>query len=93
LLFFKPFLLSKRDYIVLSSKEATMAGSKWSVKDKLEMAEAVFTIIVSIMAIWGTVVAWENGFWHKIKHIADHLHTEIEQEEHEHLAHTPHPQS
>ena len=35
-----------------------------------------FTIIVSIMAIWGTLVAWENGFWHKLHHVVEHLHTE-----------------
>ncbi|MBS4773927.1 MAG: hypothetical protein KHX55_06610 [Proteobacteria bacterium] len=58
-----------------------MDKERWSLKDKLEVAEAVFTIIVSTMAIWGTIVAWENGFWHKLKHIADHLHERYEQEE------------
>ena len=58
-----------------------MVKEKWSFKDKLEIIEAVFTIIVSTMAIWGTIVAWENGFWHKLKHIADHLHQSIVQEE------------
>ena len=43
--------------------------------------EAICTIIVSVMAIWGTVVAWENGFWHKIKRIVDHVHAQIEAEE------------
>jgi len=57
---------------------------KFTLKDKLEMAEAIFTIIVSIMALWGTVVAWENGFWHKLKHIADHMHSRIEEEERNH---------
>jgi len=51
--------------------------NKWSFKDKLEIAESIFTIIVSIMAIWGTVVAWQNGFWHKLERITDHLHREI----------------
>ena len=54
---------------------------KLSFKDKMEIMEAICTIIVSVMAIWGTVAAWENGFWHKVKHIADHLHTQIEAEE------------
>ncbi len=58
-----------------------MEKEKWTLKDKLEMAEAVFTIIVSVMAIWGTIVAWENGFWHKLKHIADHMHQEFTQAE------------
>ena len=51
--------------------------NKWSFKDKLEIAESIFTIIVSIMAIWGTVVAWQNGFWHKLERITNHLHREI----------------
>ena len=54
---------------------------KLSFKDKMEIMEAICTIIVSVMAIWGTVVAWENGFWHKIKRIADHVHAQIETEE------------
>lgn len=55
--------------------------SRWTLKDTLDVLEAVFTIIVSLMAIWGTLVAWENGFWHKIKHIADHLHEQYENSE------------
>ena len=50
---------------------------KWSFKDKLEIAEAIFTIVVSIMAIWGSLVAWENGFWHKLERITDKLHQEL----------------
>lgn len=49
---------------------------KWTIKDKLEIAEAIFTIVVSVMAIWGTIVAWENGFWHKLNHVIGHLHLE-----------------
>ncbi len=55
--------------------------NRWTLKDTLDMLEAVFTIIVSLMAIWGTLIAWENGFWHKVKHIADHLHTEYQANE------------
>jgi len=51
--------------------------NKWTFKDKLEIAEAIFTIVVSIMAIWGTLVAWENGFWHKLERITDKLHQEL----------------
>ena len=51
--------------------------NRWSFKDKLEITESIFTIIVSVMAIWGTVVAWQNGFWHKLERITDHLHKEI----------------
>ena len=51
-------------------------ANKLSFKDKLDIAEAIFTIIVSIMAIWGTLIAWENGFWHKIESITNHVHQE-----------------
>ena len=51
-----------------------MQKNNWTFKDKLEIVEAFFTIVVSIMAIWGTLVAWENGFWHKLNTLVDHLH-------------------
>ena len=54
----------------------TQEKNKFTFKDKLEIVEAIFTIVVSIMAIWGTLVAWENGFWHKLKSVTDHLHSE-----------------
>ena len=53
-----------------------MQKNNWTFKDKLEIVEAIFTIVVSVMAIWGTLVAWENGFWHKLERITDHLHRE-----------------
>ena len=46
-------------------------------KDKIDIIEDFFTIIVSIMALWGTIAAWENGFFHNIKHIVEHYHYEI----------------
>ena len=54
-----------------------MQKNNWTFKDKLEIVEAIFTIVVSVMAIWGTLVAWENGFWHKLERVTDHLHQEI----------------
>ena len=51
-------------------------------KDKIDIIEAFFTIIVSVMALWGTITAWENGFFHNIKHIAEHYHHEIVVHEH-----------
>ncbi len=47
------------------------------LKETLDVLEDIMTIIVSLMAIWGTVVAIENGFFHKIKRIADHYHADI----------------
>lgn len=58
-----------------------MEKEKLSFKDKMDILEAFCTIVVSVMAIWGTIVAWENGFWHKIKHIADHMHEQFLQDE------------
>lgn len=54
-----------------------MQKNNWTFKDKLEITESIFTIIVSVMAIWGTLVAWENGFWHKLERVTDHLHQEM----------------
>lgn len=54
-----------------------MQKNKWTFKDKLEITESIFTIIVSLIAIWGTVVAWKNGFWHKLEHITNYVHHEI----------------
>lgn len=53
-----------------------MQKNNWTFKDKLEILEAIFTIVVSVMAIWGTLVAWENGFWRKLDSVVDHLHHE-----------------
>ncbi len=47
----------------------------------MDIIEAVCTIIVTLMAVWGTLMAWENGFWHNLKHIVDHYHEKIEMEE------------
>ena len=53
----------------------------WSFKDKIEIIEAFFTIVVSVMAIWGTLIAWKNGFWYKLKHTVDHYHEQILEDE------------
>ena len=50
-------------------------------KDKMDILEAFFTIIVSIMALWGTLTAVENGFFSKMKHLVDHYHEQVTQEE------------
>lgn len=51
------------------------------VKEGLDIMEDVMTIIVSVMALSGTWVAYENGFFHKVKHIVDHYHSIVEVEE------------
>lgn len=50
-------------------------------KDKMDILEAFFTIVVSIIALWGTFSAVENGFFSKMKHLVDHYHEKIIQEE------------
>ena len=50
-------------------------------KDKMDILEAFCTIVVSVMALWGTFTAIENGFFSKVKHLVDHYHEQIIQEE------------
>ncbi len=50
-------------------------------KDKMDILEAFFTIIVSIMALWGTFKAYEGGLFHKVSHIVEHYHEQIVREE------------
>ena len=61
--------------------------SKYTLKEKLDIAESISTVLMFIMAVWGTIVAYEEGFWHKLMHIIDHYHTEIVKIEH---SETPH---
>ena len=50
-------------------------------KDKLEIVEAVCTILVSVVALWGTAAASRRDLWHKMAHIIEHYHAEIVQQE------------
>ncbi len=50
---------------------------KQEVKEFLEITEALFTIIISIMALWGAISALNSDFMHKVKKIVDHKHKEI----------------
>jgi len=51
----------------------------WTLKEKLEVAEAVCTIIVTVMALWGTIVAIEHDLFKKATRLIDHYHKEITQ--------------
>lgn len=44
------------------------------IKDTLDILEDIMTIIVSLIALWGSLAAYQNGFWHKLKHIVDYYH-------------------
>ena len=50
-------------------------------KEKVDLVGDVVTIIVSIMAIWGSIAAWESGFFHKAGHLLNYYHKKIVQEE------------
>lgn len=52
-------------------------NSKYTLKEKLDIAESIATILMFIMAVWGTIVAYEEGLWHKLTHIVNHYHQEI----------------
>jgi len=68
------FSIEKAEINIISS---AMQKNNWTFKDKLEIVEAIFTIVVSVMAIWGTLAAWQNGFWHKLNRVVDHMHHEL----------------
>ena len=55
--------------------------SKYTFKEKLEIAESVITIITFLMAIWGSIIAYEHNFWSKLNHIVNHYHSQIQEQE------------
>lgn len=50
-------------------------------KEILDILEDIMTIIVSVIALSGTWIAYERGFFHKVDHIFTHYHTIVEQRE------------
>ena len=56
-------------------------SDKLSVKDKLEIAEAICTIVVSVMALWGTISAFNHDLFKKVNHLIEHYHHQISLEE------------
>lgn len=62
-----------------------MQKSKYTMKEKLEIAESIVTIIMFFMAVWGTVISIEKGFWGKLNHIVDHYHNQVSQIEKENI--------
>jgi hypothetical protein len=54
-----------------------MKKLKYDMKEMLEIAESVVTIIMFFMAVWGTVEAYEHDFWSKLNHVVSHYHEEI----------------
>ena len=54
---------------------------KYTFKEKLEIAESVVTIVMFVMAIWGTIISFEEGFWSKLNHIVTQYNQEINRAE------------
>ena len=51
--------------------------SGWTFKDKLEITEALCTIIVSVMALWGTISAFQHNLFRKASHLIEHYHQKV----------------
>lgn len=47
------------------------------IKDILDMLAALFTIIVSLMAVSGTFLAIEHDFFKKLNHVVNYYHEEV----------------
>lgn len=45
-------------------------------KEKLEIVESILTIIVSLIAIYGTIVSCTSGFWTKLNSTIEKIHIE-----------------
>ena len=66
--------------------------SKYSLKEKLAIAESISTVLMFLMAIWGTIAVYEQGIWHKLVHIVNHYHSEIIKTEHSETLKNPEKQ-
>ena len=51
------------------------------MKEKLDIAESVVTILMFVMAVWGSIITFEEGFWTKLNHIVNHYHHEFDIQE------------
>lgn len=51
---------------------------KEKVKEQLDIWEKILTIVVSLIAIYGTVAAYQNDFFHKVARILNHYHQKVE---------------
>jgi len=58
-----------------------MEKQRYTLKEKLDIAESISTVIMFLMAVWGSIAAYEADFWHKLNHIVAHYHAEIVKKE------------
>lgn len=47
------------------------------MKDIIEMIESILSIIVSLIAIWGSIMAYQSGFVHKLSNVIEHHYEQI----------------
>ena len=47
----------------------------------MDILSAACTIVVSVVAVWGSINIWTSGIWHKLIHVLDHYHHEIVMQE------------
>ncbi|MGN1063510.1 MAG: hypothetical protein ACI4QM_04240 [Alphaproteobacteria bacterium] len=50
---------------------------KEHIKFILDILEDITSIIVSLGAVWGTIIAFESGFIHKLNHLVNHYHDNL----------------
>jgi len=47
------------------------------MKEKLEMIESILSIIVSLIAIYGSIIAYQSGFIHKTVSVVEHHYEDV----------------
>lgn len=47
------------------------------MKDKIELIESILSIIVSLIAIWGSIAAYQSGFIHKAVTVMEHHYENV----------------
>ena len=61
--------------------------NRHDVHEIMDILSAICTIIVSVVAIWGSINVWSSGIWHKFVHVLNHYHQKIVmQENFDHLS-------
>lgn len=57
------------------------SSRKDKIKYTLDILEDIMTIVVSLGAIGGTLLAYKNGFWHELRHVVNRYHERFLEEE------------
>ena len=51
--------------------------NRHDVHEIMDILSAICTIIVSIVAVWGSISLWSSDFMHKCRELVDHYHSEM----------------